>query len=374
MTQCKRCLYDTDMKGVTLEEDGVCNYCKIHDKLENMYPQDEKILDKIIDEIKNKTKNNKYNCVIGISGGCDSSYMLWKLKQKGLNPLAVHWDNGWNTEYAENNISVMTKKLSVDLIRYNANDIYHELNKSFLYASVKDADIPNDIALLALVLYTAEKYKIKYNFSGHDFRTEGTCPPCWTFMDTRYLKDVYKKYTNKELHNFPTYTLLQQIIWGFKSIKTVRPLYYINKTKAQKKIELEKEFGWKDYGAMHCENIYTMFVGNYIYAKKFSIDMRRTELSARIRSKYITKEDALKILEQPIEIDDKYVEMIAKKYFKSKEEFLKVMCYKNKTFEDYGNYFKRFKSYKFLFWLGMKINIFPVTYYEKYTKDARWFK
>ena len=210
--------------------------------------------------------------------------------------------------------------------------------------------------------------------SGHDFRTEGTCPPVWTFMDSRYIKDVYESYAKKPLQNFLDYSLYRQIRWGMSGVKTVRPLYYIDEKKPDRKDGLKRDFGWQDYYEHHSENIYTAFVG-FLYYKKFGIDMRITECSAFIRSGYITKEDALKQLDVLPTIDSKYVDMVVTRYFGGdRSKYEQMLSEPKKTFEDYGEYFKRFRTYKWLFWLGMKFGIFPVTYYEKYTKDAKWFK
>jgi len=374
--ECSRCLFTDDIGGVVIGPDGVCNYCKMHDRLEVMYPICNKRLEKLVDDIRFDAHIHRrpYDCVIGVSGGADSSFLLRWAVESRLRVLAVHWDNGWNTPEAESNINVMVDSLGVDLIRYRATPEYHDLNKAFLMASVSEADVPNDIALLSVILQTANRYGIKANLSGHVFREEGTCPTGWTFMDSRYIQDVYRWATGEEVESFPLMSLRQQVWWGLRGIKTFRPLYHIDYDKERVKEDLHEDFGWTSYGAKHCENIYTAFVGSHLLPEKFHIDKRRIYYSALIRSEMMDKADAERLVAINVPFDSRYLSMVQDRYFEDDETFDAVMRAPIKTHRDYGDYFKVFRRYKPFFWLGTKCNVFPRTFYEKYVlvgRDAR---
>jgi len=359
------------MIGVTLDEDGVCDYCKLNDDLASKYPISEKRLRKMFKRILNETKGDKYNCLIGISGGFDSSFLVHLAVKYGLNPLLVHYDNGWDTTVAKSNMHCLSEKLNLDIIYVKADKTYHKVNEAFLGASVSDADIPNDVALLSVVIDVADRYKIKYNLSGHNFRTESSCPISWTFMNSNYIKDVYELYWKEELKGFPNYSIFKQLYWGlFKNLKTVRPLYHVDpRTDDDRKKMLEEKYGWEDYGAKHCENVYTAFVGNHLLPYKFGIDKRLLYLSALIRQGYITKEDAKKELETVIP-DSEHKTVI-----KDMHKKLGVkQSNKKHNFWDYGDYLRPYTTFKPILWLGTKLGFFPMSFYEKYTREAKLIK
>jgi len=189
---CTKCIFTEDIEGVEIQPDGVCNYCKLIENLENEYKTGTREgadnFSKIIEEIKEKGKNKKYDCVIGVSGGTDSSYLLYKMVDMGLRPLAVHYDNTWNSAIATENIRKITKKLNVDLHTLVVdNKEVDEIFKSFIKASVIELDAATDIALIETLYRAADKYKIKYIIEGHSFRAEGVAPPVG-YIDGKYIK------------------------------------------------------------------------------------------------------------------------------------------------------------------------------------------
>jgi N-acetyl sugar amidotransferase len=365
---------DELVNELTFNDDGVCNFCEIHDGLEAQYPKtgyDAGVFKRQLEDMKRRGKGRKYDCLIGLSGGCDSSYMIHlAVKEFGLRPLVVHFDNRWNTPAAEHNIKVMVEALNVDFIRYQINrEEFQVLNEAFLAASTPDADIPNDLAMLTLFMETAVRYDIKYVFNGHDFRSEGTCPLSWTYMDARYVSDVYRRYSGEELKNYPNLTLWKQIKWAFKNIKAIRPLYYVDYDKPRVKEMLAERYGWEDYGAHHCENVYTAFIGAYLWPKKFGIDLRLIEYSALIRSGRLAKEEARKLWEIPPELPDGFLEEVQARTCMSDAVLEDVMSSPKRSFKDFDSYHSIFVRYRLIVWMLVKLRLLPNTFYEKYTKE-----
>jgi hypothetical protein len=198
MKICNRCILDETVKDIWFDEKGICKYCHISDELEKMHPlgeDGERRLSEIITKIKEKGKNKKYDCIAGVSGGRDSTYTLYKAVQFGLRPLAVHFDNGWNSDISVSNIKNACDKLNVDLHTVVVDwEEFKDLQIAFLKSGTPDADIPTDYAIYSVLYDEAKKEGVKYILNGHSFRTEGTSPISWTYMDGRYLKSVYKQF------------------------------------------------------------------------------------------------------------------------------------------------------------------------------------
>ena len=190
---CSRCLLDSSIPGITFDSKGECNYCEIHDWLEKEHSptQGKTKLDKIINKMK-AGKRERYDCVVGVSGGCDSSYLLHKVVEWGLRPLAVHFDNNWNTDTAKNNMDKMINVLNIDFLKVGVDKAeYDDICRSFLLASTPDVDIPNDIALATVAYMAADKMGVPWIINGHSFRTEGTSPLGWSYMDGRYIESIH---------------------------------------------------------------------------------------------------------------------------------------------------------------------------------------
>lgn len=361
---CSRCILDSHIPNISFDNMGVCNYCKIHEKWEKEYlPQN---YNNIIKQIMRDGKHKKYDCVVGVSGGCDSSFLLCLLKDAGLRPLAVHWNNGWNTEIAERNIQRIVKTLNVDYIEIGMDKReYDDICRSFLLASVPDADIPNDIALTTVLYYVAERFGTKYLMNAHSFRTEGTTPLGWSYMDGKYIDSVQRKFGSVSLQTFPNLWLRQWFKWMLlHRIKRIRLLWYANYNKEKVKKDLEERFGWQWYGGHHMENKYTIFVGNYLQPKKFGIDLRWIEYSALIRSGQMSREEAIERIKTPLTIDPAILEEVKTRLnIKSFEEILNTP---KKTHDDYETCHQTFRRLRPFFWLMNKFRLVPATFYVKY--------
>lgn len=371
---CSRCILDTTVPSIRFDEKGVCNYCKIHDEMEKKYPlneQGQQRLNQLVNEIKSKGKNNEYGCVVGISGGTDSTYCLYLAKKLGLRPLAVHLDNGWNSDIAVNNMEKAVTKLDIDLKTVTCDwKEFKNLQISFLKASVPDAEIPTDIAIHSVLYQVAAEEGIHYIINGHSFRAEGTTPLGWTYMDGRYIKSVNKKFWETKMKSFPNLTISNLLYYVFvKRIKTVRLLYYLDYRKEDTKKILEKELGWEYYGGHHFESIYTRFVASYLLPEKFNIDKRKIEYSALVRSNQMTRDEALEKIKEPpiseaqLREDRDYV---IKKLGLTEAEFEEILSAKPKTFLDYPTYYSIIKKLRVPIKLACKFNLLPEIFYEKY--------
>lgn len=371
MTNCARCVLPTSIPSVKLDSKGECNFCKLHDRWIARYSGEKarNELEYLIEAIKHSRYDSRYDCVVGISGGCDSSYLLWKAREFGLKPLAVHFNNNWNTEIAEANMKKLTQGLGVDFLEVKVDrQEYDDICRSFLLASVPDADIPNDIALQTVMFLAAEKASVKYVLSGHNFRTEGTTPLEWSYMDGLYVADVQRRFGTMPLKTFENLWLGRMLKWMIiKRIKQPRLLWYLDYDKEEAKQQLHDKFGWQWYGQAHCENKYTEFVSNYLQPRKFGIDLRLVLLSARIRSGYLTRDEALDIVGKQPDATDLFMEVRDRLGFTS-DTWHEMMSRPIKTHYDYKTYHATFRRYKWLFRLAANLNLIPKTFYEKYTR------
>jgi hypothetical protein len=315
-------------------------------------------------------RNKKYDCVVGISGGADSSFLLYKMKEYGLRPVAAHFDNTWNSNIAVENMSNILKKLDVDLFTYVVdNKEYDDIYRSFLKAGVPDLEIPTDIGLAATLNIAAEKFDIKYVIEGHSFRTEGVSPLGWTYMDGKYIESVQKQYGSYELKTFPNMKMFSFLKWMLvKKIKKIRPLWYIDHNKEETKKFLTEGFGWKWYGGHHLENRFTAFYQAYVLPRRWGVDKRKNGFSALIRSGQMKKEEALQILKRPPTIDSEIIELVKKRLGFSDAEFEMIMNLPKKTYKDFKTYKKTFERMRPFFWFMYKSGYVPKSFYIKYTK------
>ncbi len=371
---CSRCILDSSIPGIRFDDSGICNYCKIHDELEKQYPMNElgqQKLNQLVEEIKRRGKNNKYDCIVGVSGGTDSTYTLYMAKKLGLRPLAVHFDNGWDSEIAINNMKNAVKRLDVDLKTIAVDwEEFKDIQIAFLKSSTPDVEVPTDLAIHAVLYRVAAQEGVQYRIAGHSFRNEGLAPLEWCYMDGRYIKAVHKLFGKLELKRFPNLSISDLFYYIFvKRIKAVYPLEYIDYRKEEAKKILEKELDWTDYGGHHFESTYTRFVASYLLPKKFGIDKRKIEFSAYIRSGQMRREEALEkmkelpISEEQAEKDRKYV---INKLELTEEEFEKIMSAEPKTFRDYPTYYPVIRALRGPIKLACKFNVLPVTFYEKF--------
>lgn len=370
---CERCVYDESVPGIVFDEKGICNYCKMHEELDKEYPSGEegrRKLQLLAGVISKEGRRKKYDCVVGVSGGCDSSFMLYKIKELGLRPLAVHFDNTWNSTIAIENINNVLKKLKVELFTYVVNNKeYDDIYRSFLKAGVPDIEAPTDIGYASVLNMAAEKHMVGYVFEGHSFRTEGVSPLGWLYMDGKYIASVQAQFGSCRLKTFPNMPMWRFLKWMLiNKIKRIRPLYYMDYDKEEAKNFLNKEFGWKWYGGHHLENRFTAFYHSYFLPKRFGIDQRANGYSALIRSGQLTKEEGLKLMQEPAYLEPGIVELVKKRLRFSDTEFENIMNLPKKTYKSYPTYKQAFERLRPFFWLMYKMDLVPKSFYIKYTK------
>lgn len=324
----------------------------------------------LADEIRREGRGKKYDVVVGVSGGCDSSYLLYLAKEVlGLRPLAVHFDNTWNSTVATENIHNVLKTLDIDLYTYVVdNREYDDIYRSFLKAGVPDLDSQTDIALATTLYMACEKHGIKYQFEGHSFRTEGISPLGWLYMDAKYIESLQKQFGTCELKTFPNLWLKDFVRWtAVRRIKKIRPLYYMDYRKNDVMKLLTEKLGWVWYGGHHLENRFTAFVHTYFLPIRYGVDTRLLGYSALIRSGQMTREEGLKLVSQPREYDPEILELIKKRLGYSDLEFDKLMTLPGKTYRDFTTYKETFERMRWLFWLMYKLDLAPKSFYMKYT-------
>jgi N-acetyl sugar amidotransferase len=373
---CTRCIYDDTVPSISFDHEGVCNYCRQIETLEQEYPmgaEGEESLQKIVNEMKAAGRGKKYDAVIGVSGGCDSSYLVHQMKEVyGLRLLAAHFDNTWNSTIATENIHNVLEKLGVDLYTIVVdNKEYDDIYRSFFKAGVKDIDCATDIALATTLYRAAEKYGIKYMIEGHSFRTEGVAPLGWVYMDGKYIQSVHRQFGKLPMKTFPNLWLYKQLQWMlFGRIKKIRPLYYMNYDKEAAKKLLADKYGWQWYGGHHLENRFTAFAHSYFFPRRWSMDFRIAGYSAYCRNGWMTREEALRLMDEPPHLESGLLDFVKKRLGFSEDEFERLMTMPKKTYKDYVTYKKTFERMRPFFWLMYKMDLIPKSFYMKYTAKS----
>jgi N-acetyl sugar amidotransferase len=358
--QCSISVMDTIADpDITFDEKGICNYYYEYleaEKKNCLYGEEglKKQLE-IAMAIKNNPGKNGYDCILGLSGGADSTYLAYLAKKLGLNPLLVHFDYGWNTEIAVQNVKSAVNYTGFDLHTFVMDwEEFKNLQRSYFKASVLDLDVPADHMIFGSLYKIASKYKIKYMLSGNNVWTENTLPKSWNYnkFDLINLKNIHKKFENTPLNNLPALGYYHQIYYNiFKKINYINfiDFEYFNRESILKFIE--SEMGWINYGSKHQESVFTRFYQGYILPTKFHIDKRKAHLSNLIFSKQLSKQEALQELRHlpyPIEKQRNDFEFVAKKLGFTFDEFDAILNQKNVPHDYYGtdrNQVLRFQNF-----------------------------
>lgn len=347
---CTKCILDTnDYPDIIFDDKGVCDICYTYDDLaaRTIFKgvKGEEKLNQLIANIKAAGQGNTYDCIVGISGGVDSTYVAYLSKKWGLRPLVLHVDNGWNAELAVMNIENIVKKLDYDLYTEVLNwEQMKDLQLSFIKASVIDIDVPFDNAFMAVLYKLADKHKIKYILSGHNTETEGYLPPNWVHFkyDTLNIKDIHKRFGTVSIKGFPLIGIFRMWYYiKFKKIQMVTPLNYIDYNKDKVKKFIIEELSWRDYGGKHYENIFTRFYQGYILMKKFGVNKRKSHLSTLVCSGQISRDEALLENEKPVYDEQQLrvdTDFFLKKFRITQPEFDTILNSPVKKHTDYKSY------------------------------------
>jgi len=369
---CSNCVMDTTDSKITFDENGMCDHCQ--DFYNNILPnwhtdeRGQKELQKIIEKIKEDGKNRDFDCIIGMSGGADSSYMLHlAVKEFGLRPLVFHVDGGWNSELAVNNINVMIDKLGLDLYTEVINwEEMKDFQLSFFKSGISSIDIPQDHAFIATLYNFADKYNIKYILNGGNISTECVRNPMeWVYYgtDMALIKDIRKKFGTIPLKTYPFSSVWRHKIYlrYIRGVEVVKPLNYVPYIKDEAMDFLNKEYGWQPYPQKHFESRFTKFFEGYWLPKKFGYDTRKVQYSSLILTGQMTREEALEKLKQPaIDPDEAKLdfEYVATKLDITTDELQQYMDAPNKSYKDYKNQAKYFEiGAKIMKFLGLERSI-----------------
>ncbi|MFM8454719.1 MAG: N-acetyl sugar amidotransferase [Gammaproteobacteria bacterium] len=346
---CNFCIMDSTDPNIIFDEKGQCHHCRSYlenlPKLPSLQSNAKEQLSNMVNRIKETGKGKKYDCVIGLSGGVDSTYVAYVVtKILGLRPIAVHMDNGWNSELSVKNVENIVKKLGIDLYTKVLDwDEFRDLQLAFLKASTPDSEIPTDHAICATLYEVAAKHNIKYIISGANFITERIMPHAWSqgHGDYRYIKNVSQKFGKIPLKTFPYLNDLKRFYYEkVCGVKFVPIFDYFKFDLQIARKTIQEELEWKDYGGKHYESLYTKFFQGYILPQKFSFDKRKGHLSNLVCAGFLSREEALKKLEHPaIEKDEAcYLKQyVAKKFNISDSELEEILALPTKTYQDYPN-------------------------------------
>ncbi len=337
---------DTTDPDISFDTAGVCSHCRRYERLaqQRLIPVGERKarLDALLSEIRTAGQGMAYDCVIGVSGGVDSTYVAWVVKEHGLRPLAVHLDNGWNSELAVANIEKTLKTLGIDLHTHVIDwEEFRDLQLSFLKASTPDGEVPTDHAILALLYQMADRHGLHHVITGTNVVSEAILPEKWGYgyFDWRYIKDVHRRFGTARISTYPHLPLARLFYYVFvRRIRMVSILNYIEYDKQQAMDLLQNRLGWIYYGGKHYESIYTRFYQAYVLPQKFNIDKRKAHYSNLICSGQMTRAQALEKMREPIypeRLLQEDREYAIKKLGLTPAQFDAIMAAPCRTFLDY---------------------------------------
>lgn len=343
---CTKTIMDTSDPNISFDSNGISNHYWEYKKKEKqiLFPLEEREqkLKEVIQLIQEAGKNKPYDCLIGLSGGVDSSYIAFKAKDWGLRPLIVHFDNGWNSELAVSNIEKLVNKNNYDLhtLVVDWNE-FKDIQLSFFKAGVPNIEMVTDHAIIATLYKVAQQYNISYLISGSNIVTEGILPDAWGYdaSDFYHIKSIQKIFGKKKMKTFPSFSLLKMVYYRlFVKLKKVNILNYLDYSKEMAIQEMTDGVGWQYYGGKHYESIFTQFFQGYVLPTKFGFDKRKAHLSSLICSGQITREEAVLELEKPLydpDLLEEHINYLIKKWEITREEFEKIMAAPPHKHEDY---------------------------------------
>jgi N-acetyl sugar amidotransferase len=344
---CTRCVMDTTDPDIQFDANGMCNHCHTYDMMIKKYVLTGDVgrhrVQEIVNQIKKDGAGKQYDCVIGVSGGVDSTFTAYKVKQLGLRPLAVHLDNGWDSELAVKNIENICRKLGIDLDTIVLDwEEFRDLQLAFLKASTPDSEIPSDHAIVAAMSHKAKAIGVKYVVAGYNVRTETHLPSAWSqgHYDWRYISSIHKQFGSIQLKTFVHLDAMYFFL-PIKQQKFVNILDYLDYSKKEAIPILEKELDWQNYGNKHHESIYTRWYQGYWLPRKFGYDKRRTHMSSLICSGEMVRAKALEILDTPPyspSMQEEDTAYVVKKLGITDEELNRILNLPKKSYWDYPNY------------------------------------
>lgn len=354
---CSYCVMDTSDPEIRFDGNGKCNHCRDFERLVGSvwFPNEEgaRRLEQMVKMIKAEGSTKEFDCVLGLSGGIDSSYLALKAHEWGLKPLVVHVDGGWNSELAVQNIETLVKHCGYDLHTHVVNwEDMRELQLSYLRAAVSNQDVPQDHAFFAGLYHFATQNKVRYVLNGGNVATEGIFPAAWhgAAMDAKNLKAIHKTFGTQPLRDYPTISFSRYYLWYpiVKKMTPLRPLNLMQYSKESAVAELET-IGWRSYPRKHGESLFTKFFQNYYLPTKFGYDKRRPHLSSLVAAGSLTREEAVKLLQEPLyEQDDlrRDTEYVCRKLRLSQGDFDELMDRPVHHYQEFANWDHQYRIMK----------------------------
>ncbi|HSJ31039.1 MAG TPA: N-acetyl sugar amidotransferase [Longimicrobiales bacterium] len=369
---CSRCIYDSRVDGIRFDSTGVCSYCHQVDRLVEQYgtgtEKGQRELERIVEEIKRAGRGKRYDCVIGVSGGTDSSYMVYLAREWGLRPLAVHYDNTWNSAIATQNIRKVLTALDVDLYTHvidnrESDDIF----RAFFRAGVAEIEAATDLALAEVMYRAAWKNGVRYVLEGHSFVTEGITPVGNNYFDGRYIQSIHSMFGQRPMKTYPLMTFSRFMWWSTVArIRKIRPFWYIEYMKEDARAHLEARYDWQYYGGHHLENRMTAFYHGIYLPRKFGADLRNNTLSALVRLGKMSREQAWSEYNSPPVVEHELLSYFKKRLELTDAEYEQVMRQPPKFWHEYPTYKRRFERMRPLFATLAAANLVPMSFYLKY--------
>lgn len=372
---CTRCVMDTTDPDISFDEHGVCNHCREFDAVtrKQWFPNDEgeRRWAALVDEMREAGKRRDYDCILGLSGGVDSSYLALVAKRAGLRPLVVHVDAGWNSELAVANIENIVNHCGFDLHTHVVDwEEMRDLHLAYLRAGIPNQDVPQDHVFFAKLYHFAMRNGIRHILSGGNIASEAIFPAAWhgPAMDAINLRAIHAKHGERPLKNYSTVSFFQAYVWYplVRRMRILRPLNFMAYDKAGAITELEREAGWRAYGRKHGESLFTKLFQNYYLPVKFGFDKRKPHLSSLIVSGQMTRGDALEKLAEPLydptelEVD---IAFFCKKLRVTRAQFDAFIAQPPRSHSELPNWGRRFRLAKRIQYgleraLGRRLNVY----------------
>ncbi|MCB0364453.1 MAG: N-acetyl sugar amidotransferase [Bdellovibrionaceae bacterium] len=376
--RCSRCIQDSTIPGISFNDQGVCNFCHLHDKMAHDFPNDErgaKLLEEKLEKIRVQGKGKKYDCVVGISGGRDSMFLLYlAAKRWGLRPLAVHFNDGFDNPVGGENMFKAVRRLGVDL-RTITSDFREckDLKIAELKASTPLLNTGTDVGIGASIYSVACKEGVKNILFGQSFRTEGIKPISWAYFNGDYLKAVQKKFGSGTMRPWKPDDAGYHL--GFKEmayytvvkgIKVLAPLYYFPYVRKEAEEILKSEFDWVYPGGHYYDDLYWALIV-HVHRVKFNVDLRLNSYSALVRSGQMDRDEALKAVKEKYVIEDpNIIRLCIKRLGITREDFDEYMKIPATHFTDHSNCYAKLKAFKVPIQIMTWLNFFPQAVYDKY--------
>jgi len=359
---CTKTVMDTSDPNIYFDENGISNhYWDFHNHVKHHMKKGDEgkdLLERIISQVKDEGRGKDFDCLIGLSGGADSSFMIHKMiTDYGLRPLVFHVDAGWNSELAVNNINNLVETLKLDLFTEVINwEEIRDFQLAMFKSGVPHLDIPQDMAFVSTLYRFARDHGIKYIFNGGNISTESVLMPLeilYWGTDMRHVKDILKRFGTTNMPTYPFTNILYHKFYLplFKGIKVIKPLNFLDYIKKDAMSEMKDKYSWKDYPQKHFESRFTKFFEGYWLPTRFGYDMRRNQFSSLILSGQMTREDALRRLDEPPFSQDEInedIKFVASKLEISEEELMSYHRMEKKFYWDY-------KNSKWVFDIGSRI-------------------